>query len=394
MIKYFLFKLKFRFHTKLINRLVNFIVLLLRNDISKDNKIDEKTDAHLRTIALKELFPNISSHFEDEDTDEKLINEISINISKNTREQINKIKNDNSIYIRVFDNIQDYYFDDDIEISDIYNVVDVRDKINNIYIKSLKTLIGNYDREIKSLQNKISDKNAVKYQFKFESFSKAFTIGTPTLILGGIFKQYLISRDLSFPLPTVFSINDYLSASIDTIIFAIVPTIFLLIGSYIGLHENSRVDFIRKKESKTNHVIFYINLLILLFATIFTYFKNIEGFYNLLPLAGFYLMIILLPKLMNRYIKYDFNLIILIMSIMFFFLNIYSYTKSELYKIKSNTIVTQFEFKYSQKIDNVKNLRYVTSGANYYVFWNSIDSTTVLIKKDIVNIIEIKKNVP
>jgi len=391
MIKHFLFKVKLRFHTKLINRLVNYIVLLLRNDISIEKNFDETTDAHLRTIALKELFPNFSSHFEDEDNDEELINEISINISKNTHDQINQIKNDNSIYISVFDDIPDIYFDDDVEISDIYNVIEVRDNINKIEIKTLKKLIRKYDREIKSLEKKISDRNAVKYQFKFDSFSKALTIGTPTLILGGIFKQYIISRDLSFPLPMVFSINDYLSASIDTIIFAIVPTICILIGSYIGLHENSRVDFIREKESKTNNVIFYINLVVLLFATIFTYFKNLDGFYNLLPLAGLYLMFIILPKLMNRYVKYDFNQIILIMSILIFYLNIYSDTKSELNKIKSNTIETQFEFKFSEKIDNVKNLRYVSSGANYYVFWNSIDSTTVLIKKEIVNLIEIKK---
>lgn len=390
MVKRIIFKVKFHYYTKFINRLVNYLVLVLRNDIVNQNDYDKKTDSHLREIVLNKFFPEISKHMTDIEIDNEFLTKLTDKISSNTHEKILQIKKEYSLYFDAFENLPDKYFEDDVKIKDFYDVIETRRRFDNVKIHLLRTLIRKYQREINKLEKPISERNAVKLHVKFEYFSKALTIGTPILLIGGIFKQYIISRDFAFPLPTVFSLNDYISASIDTLILAIIPTIFFTVVFYIGLHENSRIDLIRRKKDKWDMFFEYFNYLAVFSLTTITYFKDRINFYFYLPIAGLYLMFIILPRLFNRYLKHDYNVIILILCTLFFYLNIYSDTKSEAYKIKSNKVEKHFEFELTENLKDAKNLRYVTSGANYYVFWNTKDSTTILIKREIIKEITIK----
>lgn len=390
MVKRIIFKAKFHYYTKFINRLVNYLVFLLRNDIVNQNNYDKKMDSHLRAIALKKLFPKISKQISTLEVDSEFLTELTAKISSNTHEKIEQIKKEYSLYFDVLANLPDKYFEDDIEFKELYSIIEIRQKFDNIKIKVLRTLRRKYQKEINRLQKPISERNAVKFHVKFEYFSKALTIGTPILLIGGIFKQYIISRDFSFALPTVFSLNDYISASIDTLLFAIISTLIFTVSSYIGRLEDSRNDSIFNKRDKKDDLFLYLNSLLIFSTTIFTYFKNRIAFYIILPLAGLYLMFIILPKLLNRYLMYDYNVIVLIFSIMCFYLNIYSYTKSESYKIKSNEVEKHYKFELSENIKDIKDLRYVTSGANYYVFWDAKDSSTVLIKRESIERIIIK----
>jgi hypothetical protein len=390
MLKQIIFKIKFHYYNKFINRLVNYLVLLLRNDVIGQNNYDKKTDTHLREIAIEKLFPKISKFITDKDIDNEFLIELTNRINANTHDSIRQIKKEYSLYFSALNDLPDKYFENDDEIKNFYNVVEARQKFESIKIKSLLLLIKKYNREIKKLSKPISERNAVKFQVKFEYFSKALTIGTPIFLIGGIFKQYIISRDFSFSLQTVFSFNDYISASIDTLIFAIIPTLFFTIIFFINFYENSRIDLIRRQRDKWYDIFLYSNYISVFTLTIFTYFKDRLNFYTYLPIAGLLLIFIILPKLFNRYIKHDYNLIILTICILFFYLNIYSDTKSEAYKIKSNKVEKHLEFELTENVNDMENLRYVTSGANYYVFWNAKDSTTVLIKRDIIKKIIIK----
>jgi len=391
-LKHIIFKIKFYYYTNFINRIVNYIVLLLRNDVDNQNIYDKKTDSHLREIVLKELFPKISNHITDIDVDNEYLIELTNKISLTTHDIINQIKEEYSLHFDALDELPDKYFDEDEyeDIKDFYNVTEVIQRFDNIKIKPLINSIRKYQSGIKKLRKPISERNAIKYFIKFEYFSKALTIGTPILLIGGIFKQYIISSDFLFPLPTVFSLNDYISASIDTLIFAIIPTLIFIFAFYIGVHENSRIDLIYNKRDKIDVLVQYLNYLLIFSLTIYTYFKNKIDFYFYLPFASLYLIGFILPNLLRRYVKYNYNLTILIFSILFFYLNIYSNTKSETFKIKSNKVERHFEFELSENIKDINNLRYVTAGANYYVFWDAKDSTTILIKKENIKKIIIK----
>lgn len=390
MLKQIIFKIKFHYYNKFINRLVNYLVLLLRSNIVNQSNYDKKTDTHLREIAIKKLFPKISNYITDVDVDNEYLTELTNRIDTNTHDIIKQIKEEYSLYFSALEDLPNKYFEDYVEIKNFYNVIEARQKFESIKIKRLISLIRKYNKEIKKIRKPISERNSVKFQVKFEHFSKALTIGTPILLIGGIFKQYIISRDFSFSLPTVFSFNDYISASIDTLIFAIIPALFFTVILYIGFHENSRIDIIRRKRDKWDDFFLYLNYIGVFTLTISTYFKDRLNFYFYLPFAGMYLMFIFLPKLFNRYLKHDYNVIILTFCILFFYLNIYSDTKSEVYKIKSNKVEKHFKFELTENVKDINNLRYVTSGAYYYVFWNAKDSTTILIKKEIIKKIIIK----
>lgn len=377
---------------KLSNAMISVVIVMIRKayTITPKGK-DKNLDLHLRATSVKLLYEVDLEKIEDIKLDKNLLKEIQLKIDTNLELKINVIIHKYCIYIdvvkKIYETIQSLKPPTD-EIS-IYSIDTSHLKITKL-ISTRMHLMQQYANEKKYF----SDLYAYKIDIKYEQIIKFITVSAPILLLGGILKQFILSRIYNFELPIVFTFSDYISSSIDTLIYSIYPLVFLTIGSVWGYHEETRLDYAQKEWGISyQKYMLNLNYVCLIIATIYFYYANSRIFYIFLPLTILMFTLFNLHRITNRYFKNSFSAFSIMFLTINFFTGIFANTMLNSYIIPGKDNQIKYSYIFDNSYIETNNLKIITTGTYYTVFWDYKNLKTVLVKNTKINMIIIDKNI-
>jgi hypothetical protein len=354
---------------KISGAFISYISLLVRKEYTTKYYGDDLSlDNHLRHIAVERIF-NLDLRKEEKiDIDEDTISQIKSKISPDAESLIQQEISNFAPFKSAI-----------LEISK-GQLITIKPSLLKIVRKRIEL-----SRKLSDLRNLFLDSNTFKADITYGNLIKTLTLISPALVLGGLIRQAILARAFDFDLGLVFTIGDYISSSLTTIIHSILPLITMAIGGFWGFHDRSRMtqkqkENIGKLEDRLFRI-FNINIIVI---TSISYFIDKKSFFKILPISIVILSIILLPNLVKRYFKNGVAVFIVTVFALTYFGFIFSNTMLNVYSIKSDVESFQYIIKKDEIDINPKNLVLVTSGSYYKVFWDKIERETILIKSDLL----------
>ena len=348
---------------------IGYIGLLVRKGHTTQYRgVDGNLDNHIRFIAVKRIYNIDITKTESISIDEKLVKEIEDRISPETEKLIvNEISNFILFKLAIF------------QIS-----------LNQALLKPPTLIQITYkrielSRKYAAAHRYFAEANAVRAEVTYSSLIKLLTLITPALLLGGLLKQAILSQAFNFDLGLVFSLGDYISASLSTLIYAMLPLALMLVVGYFSFHEETRLDIKQRqqnrKQERVQRLFIYLPVAFLLF---FTYFTQKKNFFILLPIAIWILFGIVLPRVVKRYFKNGLAVFLVSFFAIAFFSNITSSTIGQVFSIREGKDTYTYTFAKSDADIQPENLILVTSGSFYKVFWDKVRLQTVIVKSDLL----------
>ena len=329
--------------------------------------IDANLDNHIRFIAVRRIYNIDITKTESISIDEKLVKEIEDRISPETEKLIvNEISNFILLNWQYFKSLNQTLLRPPTLIQITYKRIEL-------------------SRKYAAAHRFFAEANAVRAEVTYSSLIKLLTLITPALLLGGLLKQAILSRAFNFDLGLVFSLGDYISASLSTLIYAMLPLALMLVVGYFSFHEETRLDIKQRqqnrKQERVQRLFIYFPVAFLLF---FTYFTQKKNFFILLPIAIWILFGMVLPRVVKRYFKNGLAVFLVSFFAIAFFSNITSSTIGQVFSIKEGNDTYIYTFVKSDADIQPENLILVTSGSFYKVFWDKVRLQTVIVKSDLL----------
>jgi hypothetical protein len=230
-----------------------------------------------------------------------------------------------------------------------------------------------------------------RLELNADTLLKVVSVLTPLLVLGGIVKQLLLGYFFGFNVDDVFSISDYLSSSLSTVVFALLPiAFFLLVGGFAELAD-SGIDpvsqSIHAKRSRRD-----IKFLAAFFGILLVYGIIVapDMVRQIIPWIVLLALIVILPFFLQRFFKNSKYLYAVVVMVLMFFLFVYSATKSYVDKTKDKAVGDLYVVEFVDGAGLPEGLRYVTSCSRYTVFWDPKLGNVVLVRGELIRFIRTK----
>ena len=173
--------------------------------------------------------------------------------------------------------------------------------------KTIKVAIKEYKSINKKLDASLRDKFAFKIDISMDGITPLFAILPVLFIAGAYFYCRYLFGHFGFSVENYFTINDYLSASIETLRAAMISTFFALGGALYSIWNMSRttyyeLDKVTKRDDRVRRFILYAVILssLMIFISGELFFNN---FYILFMLILIITIANLIPKFFNNPIK-------------------------------------------------------------------------------------------
>ena len=236
---------------------IAYIGLLIRRDYTTTYRgADASLDNHIRLVAVKRIFNIDLRRQESVQIADEIVGQIESKISPETEKLISS-ELERFLLFKVA-----------ILQAQSGQPITFQPTFLQIMYKQLE--IG---RRFAKAHKFFSEANAYRAEITYASLVKAFALISPALLLGGLLRQAILARAFGFDLGLVFTIGDYVSSSLSTLIFSLIPLAGMTILVYFGFHEESRLDYKQRAQGNRAEAIpRRISFGLVFAATIINYF--------------------------------------------------------------------------------------------------------------------------
>lgn len=207
--------------------------------------------------------------------------------------------------------------------------------------KSITTMLRTTRKDLRSLKESASNKQAIKISFSSEYIATIVSISSALFFVSGYLYNRSILGHFGVDVRDYFSLSDYVAASVEGIRHSLIATVFAILGGFIGIHDQSRLSYRQLMGTASAYRrAYFLMVLFACCATIYAYLARPETFY--FDLA--FVIMVVSPKsliwIVRRYIaeKSRRSFYFALQSFLIFFLYLYASINTEIYKIEHNCL--------------------------------------------------------
>ncbi|WP_457593471.1 hypothetical protein [Hydrogenimonas sp.] len=255
---------------------------------------------------------------------------------------------------------------------------------NDISIKKTKKEL---QKLIKEEVRKFNDNRAIKIDITIEKLNRLLPIISVLLISSGYLYNYIFFKSFGISVDTYFTVNDYLSSSLENISNVFIISILSIFFLYLGVHDISKTpSAIRNTQAKLDKKIYFFLLGILFFSTLTSFFfENKEIFLKNLEVFLVAVAPLVIDKLYTEYFIARFETFFLILFSYIFVVHIIISAYRDGYLIKHTALKKYDKYKITFAPDiNISSEKVILikSNANYYFLIDKKTKNIIIITKD------------
>ena len=366
-------KIKYQLILKITNRIPEYLSYRIHNTIICRSKRNFQINyTHILSIVF-ELLSLKDPQFDNIDL--ALKEKLKSKINEKLFQEINNFKNEYKPFIDITA----------IESDEACEIITKKSVIELISISNKLSRLIKYEANFSYTRYK------TQRLIRIDDFTKIIALSAPFLLLGGLLRQLLFASQFNFKLSLVFSLSDYISSSIDALIYTLLPLLVIIVVWFFSYQEEKRFERHQEfKRDKINSLIYKYGNIAMLFFIAVCYFVDSMKFFEFLPFSFFYPLFFVLPNILRRYIK-NFKIVTLsIVASTIFLLNIVSATMIESYNLRDSSIKPNYEIEFTESNLKAEQYRIVTTSLDYYVLWCNSDSMTYILKKEMIKGVKYK----
>lgn len=267
-----------------------------------------------------------------------------------------------------------------------------------ITYKEFNAIYKNLKKKIKERNITNKNTNYIELDISFDKIKKLIGLSSILFLCTGIFYNQLFLRFFGVDVSKFFSLNDYLSTSIDKIYITITSlAIGLGIGVFLnpsGWREQAQQQGLRTA-LLLEELAYYSFILMIIFLTIICTISSSPERYPLIGLLVAIVSFHFLVKITRKYFKNSRQSYIYLMILTIFLITVVSSTmreREEILKADLNDI-KKYTITFTDKIQiDEKNIILLASNSNYYFFLDKNTEKTHIIPADNVISIETKSH--
>jgi len=267
-------------------------------------------------------------------------------------------------------------------------------EINKTIKKSYKFLKKEYRKQLKEF---ISDQTAriiPKFEVKPAHLTFIISISTAVFLLSGYIYSKFFLKAFDIEVSKFFTLNDYLSASIDKIYFAcvsaIIGTLVYLSGMYNRIRtEVESIHF----EVKYKRSDFPMLIIIIMFSllTVLAFYKNLPGKYGFLSMLIFFVLMAIYHKLpTEKFIKNDIYLSVFFVAFIYFGVHIFWTISGDIDRINRLSVrnLKKYNFQFNSDVTLDQNsVIFLTRTDDFFFFYDKKKNVTHVIPKSDIKLI-------
>jgi hypothetical protein len=366
-------KLKFFLLNKIVGKELSCISYIIRKGYTDKNRgEDQVIDDALWAVSLGKVFGNFDSSEILRKPDPAVVKDISTKIMPEIEKEVKDII------------LQNEEFNLIPIKSDKEKKIELRSKS---IIKMLSFWFKNY-KSYKIAYDYFKIRNMSKASLTYEHLIKGISLLTPVLLIGGIFRNFIIAKEFKFDVELVFQLSDYISSSLTCIIYSIIPMIVTLSVVFIAHVEDSGLDPKSKKieiekSKKDSKFILFLIVVVIIGNTITR--KRFD--YQIILIIAILLLIpIILPKMIKRYFKNGLFVWSIFSFLIMFLINIFNNTIRPIDMVKTGKMEKNYQIEFVDDIILPSNLRFITKSSNYTIFYEPNNLETIIIKNEDIKI--------
>ncbi len=359
-------------------RLNGYVKLLIRKCYTSLHQgVDIKIDDSIKYIALSKIYEIDKEEIELNYYDEDKISDILTKITEKSKERIAAIKKEYEKEIAV---IKDDNFDGKLES---------KSKLKKLSIISLTKKTYVIEKYFHNEYEYFKEKNRIKITIPLDKVGLLLALFTPIIVIGSLIQQYVLAREFNYPLEMVFGTSDYISASISSIMLAIVPiviTIVLVVWANLSDLSKDPVSMSKADEAmKKDRKWFYLWFLVL---TVFTYIYRREMFWIFIEVYAFFLLMII-AKVFLKYIKNVISVLLVMVFTLLFSMNMLNSSIINIKDIKSDNPKVRYKIENKDGDTRFADTRIVVIGSKNIVLWDQKTNQVILVRPDLIDIVNI-----
>jgi len=357
-------------------QLIGYCNYLIRRCYTTTHRnVDRRVDESIRYLTLSRLYELPLDKMELEYYDPILIEEIAGKIDQATNNTIDRLRSDCSWFIEI---VRDAASNDKFSYKkipfsstlDLYRTAKTRRRDEYEYFRNI---------------------NRVKVKLSFDQIGIALVVVAPILLVGGILQQYLLSLEFHYAMEMVLSTEDYITSSITTILFAVVPfAISFLVLAFAFLSDMGNQPRLSRRKTPAINWPFWFILIVFLSMTGYCWFVRPEVVPIFAALTIYWLVFNYLFHVIPRYFVNGRTVLALATFILLFLTNVYIGTEAKITEFKSVTTkadvldIENDEFK-------ARGLKVVTVGSKNDVLLEVSTGAVYLVKPEKVVWMKISK---
>ncbi len=268
--------------------------------------------------------------------------------------------------------------------------------------KSLEKIYKDTKKEIKRVRSVITDRDAPKISIDFSSLGKIAALILPLFFITGYVYNRILLGHFDIDVSNFFSVEDYITSSIEKTESALLSALFGIIAAYMGYYHSSRKSIYQieqERKSKKFHKFILLVIALPIISIIVGYMNNdwllIVGGIGLIGLmSSFFISEFIAKKFFKRPIPTLFCFFFLCFFLWSFARSlmghIYTLDYEELASLK------KYEFTFSDpSFYPEENMVLIANGREFYIFRDVKSKTSIVVpRQEIVSVksIENEKN--
>ncbi len=272
---------------------------------------------------------------------------------------------------------------------------DIDDKITPLTASMTDKVRNKTRKESKKIRSVIADRGALKISFNAHLINTIVISIAPLFLIAGYLYNRILLGAFDIDISNFFSIEDYITASIDKIELTILATVHSLIGISLGIRTLSRkpkwhLDCERKRQNFRYYLMILIIFLLIVIAlevyvntkSLFMSFGFVMWF--VIGLLLFILSIKISGYIAQKYFKKPIIATFFIMFVLSLVGNLFYFVYIQISELKNSDIADikkyDFEFK-SPNSHTEKDMVLIVSSRDFFIFLNKESKTSIVVPR-------------
>ena len=267
-------------------------------------------------------------------------------------------------------------------------------------VKTIRALLHETRREVKSLEASISDREALKISLSSQNFTAVLSMLSGLFLVSGYLYSRAFLGHYGVEVAHYFSLSDYIAASIEGIRYSVAATVLGILGAFLGEHSISRMSYAQAARTTIDRrFIYFLSTAGACGVAIIAYFQDTERFYALTVLSILMLSAWPVRWLVRHYFKdKDWTLAdFLILAVLLFSLYLFASIRTDIHRIEHGEAndLKQYNISFKEPVTfNPETTVLLAANSRYLFLRDTASGKVYIIPTDQVQNIVVRNEEP